>query len=76
MRWLDYYHNPTIYKKIRNAYVKRFRRYKMKYNPPLENFVKATGNSGTIYFINANGMHKGGFVKKGETSFTRLLFEI
>lgn len=66
MRWLDYYHNPTIYKKIRNAYVKRFRRYKMKYNPPLENFVKATGNSGTIYFINANGMHKGGFVKKGE----------
>ena len=66
MRWLDYYYNPTLYKKIRNAYVKRFSRYKMRYIPPSENFVKAIGVSGTIYFINSNGMHKGGFVKKGE----------
>lgn len=66
MTWLDYHHKPTLYKKIKNAYVKRFRRYKFKFTPPKENFVKATGVSGTVYFVNSNGLHKGGFVQKGE----------
>lgn len=74
MRWLDYYLNPNIFKKIRNAYVKRFKRYKMRYNPPKENFIKATGVKGTVFFINSNGLHKGGFVKKGERFLTHACY--
>ncbi len=66
MTWLDYYKKPTLYKKLKNAYVKRFSRYKFRYQPPKDNFVKAIGSSGTVYFINSNGLHKGGFVKEGQ----------
>ena len=66
MTWLDYFKKPTLYKKLKNAYVKRFRRYKFRYDPPKDNYVKATGLSGTVYFVNSNGLHKGGFVKEGQ----------
>lgn len=66
MTWLDYYKKPTLYKKLRNAFVKRYRRFKFRYEPPKDNYVKATGLSGTVYFVNSNGLHKGGFVKEGQ----------
>lgn len=74
MTWLDYYLNPNIFKKIRNAYVKRFKRYKMRYRPPERNFIKATGEKGTVFFINSNGLHKGGLVKKGERLLTHACY--
>ena len=66
MTWLDYKLKPTLFKKIKNAYVKRFARYKFKFTPKIDNYVKATGKKGDIFFINSNGLHKGGQVKKDE----------
>ena len=44
-----------------------FIREKIPYNYPIpkHNIVKATGKVGTIYFIDTNGLHKGGKVKDG-----------
>ena len=32
---------------------------------PSEEIVSAVGEVGTIYFVNTNGLHKGGLVKEG-----------
>ena len=36
--------------------------------------VKATGKKGTIFFIDTNGLHKGGFVKEGQRLMTHCNF--
>lgn len=41
------------------------------YEIPKENFVRATGPKGTIYFVNTNGMHKGGLVQDGIRRLTQ-----
>ena len=69
MTWLDYYKKPTLYKKLKNAYVKRFSRYKFRYQPPKDNFVKAIGSSGTVLFYKLQWFTQGRFCERRTASF-------
>ena len=64
MTWTkDHWSNKNkLLKKVYNLI-----REKIPYNYPLpkHNIVKATGKIGTIFFIDTNGLHKGGQVKDG-----------
>jgi hypothetical protein len=64
MNWTkDHWSNKNkLVKKVYN-----FIREKIPYNYPLpkHNIVKATGKVGKIFFIDTNGLHKGGQVKEG-----------
>lgn len=44
------------------------------YPIPKKNVVKAIGKIGTIYFIDTNGLHKGGYVKEGIRLMTHCNF--
>jgi len=44
------------------------------YPIPKKNIIKATGKIGTIYFIDTNGLHKGGYVKEGIRLMTHCNF--
>ena len=44
------------------------------YPIPKKNVVKAVGKIGTIYFIDTNGLHKGGYVKEGIRLMTHCNF--
>ena len=40
---------------------------------PSEDVVTAEGGEGTIFFINTNGFHRGGFVKRGEETLRKVM---
>ena len=44
------------------------------YPIPRKSIVKATGKKGTIYFLDTNGLHKGGFVEEGIRLMTHCNF--
>ena len=44
------------------------------YPIPKKNIIKAIGKIGTIYFIDTNGLHKGGYVKEGIRLMTHCNF--
>lgn len=48
--------------------------FPFNYPIPRKNIVKATGKMGTIYFLDTNGLHKGGFVQEGIRLMTHCNF--
>ena len=48
--------------------------FPFNYPIPSKNIVKATGKMGTIYFLDTNGLHKGGFVQEGIRLMTHCNF--
>lgn len=56
-----------IYNKIREI-------IPFNYPIPKKSIVKATGKKGTIYFLDTNGLHKGGFVEEGIRLMTHCNF--
>ena len=63
----------------KNKIVKKFYNFireKIPYNYPIpkHNIVKATGDVGTIFFIDTNGLHKGGNVMEGIRLMTHCNF--
>lgn len=73
MTWLDnHWSNKNfILKKLYNRF--RFH-FPYNFSIPKDMIVKATGKKGTIFFIDTNGLHKGGFVKEGQRLMTHCNF--
>ena len=73
MTWLDS-HWSNHHKFIRRAYNFFREKFPYNYSIPKKNIVKATGDIGSIFFIDTNGLHKGGFVKEGLRLMTHCNF--
>lgn len=73
MTWLDS-HWSNRNKFIRRAYNLFREKFPYNYSIPKKNIVKATGDIGSIFFIDTNGLHKGGFVKEGLRLMTHCNF--
>ena len=73
MTWLDS-HWSNRNKFIRRAYNFFREKFPYNYSIPKKNIVKATGDIGCIFFIDTNGLHKGGFVKEGLRLMTHCNF--
>ena len=73
MTWLDS-HWSNHHKFIRRAYNFFREKFPYNYSIPKKNIVKATGDIGSIFFMDTNGLHKGGFVKEGLRLMTHCNF--
>ena len=73
MTWLDS-HWSNHHKFIRRAYNFFREKFPYNYSIPKKNIVKATGDIGSVFFIDTNGLHKGGFVKEGLRLMTHCNF--